>query len=152
MQLGLALLKQSVCGSAAKDKLYKGGHRDVFWQKGLIICAVSLALCLFSSPGEAVSCACFQWDMRTSSLREATGHRPAAAQTEIWSQITSLKPSTQTGTNCVWILSRLNFIVPPNCRETEEVCGQAQERQCLPALCPGKKPDWSVFMWIFVCS
>lgn len=85
----------------------------LFFQQGLVICAASLALCLLSSPGEAASCPCFQWDTRTSSLREATGHRPAAVQPEIWGQITSLKPNTQTGTNCVWILSRLNFIVPP---------------------------------------
>ena len=93
-------------------------------------------------------------DTRKSSLREAAGHWSATAQPEIQSQITSPKPNTQTRTNCVWILSRVNIIVLPNSREIEDVCSQAstQEAYPLPALCPGKRPDYSVYKRICVCS
>lgn len=99
-----------------------------FLQKGLVICVSSFTLCLLSSPGEAVSCPCFRGDTRTSSLREATGHWPAAVQPEIGSQITSLKPNRQTRTNCVWILSRL--------WEIEDVCSQAFRSGNTSSPCP----------------
>lgn len=99
-----------------------------FFQKGLVICMSSFTLRLFSSPGEAVSCPCFQSDTRMSYLSEATGHWPAAVQPEIRSQMTSLKPNTQTRTNCVWILSRLWEIV--------KVCSQALYSGNTSSACP----------------
>lgn len=129
VSLGLTFFKQSLCGSASKDN---NSTKEVpemhFFQKGLVICMSSFTLRLFSSPGEAVSCPCFQSDTRMSYLSEATGHWPAAVQPEIRSQMTSLKPNTQTRTNCVWILSRLWEIV--------KVCSQAFHSGNTSSACP----------------
>lgn len=108
---GLTFFKQSLCGSASKDNTKEAPKMYFFSRKGLVICMSSFTLCLFSSPREAVSCPCFQSDMRMSYLSEGTGHWPAAVHPEIRSQMTSPKPNTQTRTNCVWILSRLWEIV-----------------------------------------
>lgn len=117
VSLGLTFFKQSLCGSASKDN---NSTKEVpktyfFPERGwLFVCHLSPSVC---SVQEAFSCPCFQSDTRMSYLSEATGHWPAAVQPEIRSQMTSLKPNTQTRTNCVWILSRLWEIV--------KVCSQA---------------------------
>lgn len=141
VSMDLTFLKQSACGSAAEDNdsTKEVTEMPFFPARFGYLCCVEPSVC--SVPHERLFP--FMWDTRKSSLREATGHWPAKAQSEIQSQITSPKPNTQTRTNCVWILSRVNFIVLPNSREIEDVCSQAstQEAYPLPAPCPGKRPD-----------
>lgn len=105
VSLGFTFLKQPLCGSASEDNKSTEevkGMLFFFFQRGLIICVSSFTLCLLSSLGRG----CFL-SMFSVRHRDATGHWPAAAQPDTGSQITSLKPRTQTRTNCVWILSRL---------------------------------------------
>lgn len=82
VSLAVTLLRHSVHISAFKDdnSMKRSQRWIVFFEKGLAICAPSFTLCLFRSPGEAVSCTCLQWDARSPSL--TAGHWPAALQLE----------------------------------------------------------------------
>ena len=106
-----------------------------FFAKRSVICAASLDVCLFSSPGEAVSCPGFQWDTSTSSLREAWGHGPDA---EIRRWITILKSKnpetgTQIGSGTCPGCILLFF---PNTGEIEEVCSLAFHSGNISSACP----------------
>lgn len=68
-------------------------------------------------------------------------NRSEASSSPAWDMeshtVTSLlKRTTQTGINCVWILSRLNYIVLPNTREIEEICIQALRSGNISSACP----------------
>lgn len=114
-----------------------------FSRIGLVICALSLAFCLSSSPGEAASCPCFQWDTRTSSLREATCHRPAAVQPEIWSKKTS--QYTNWDKLSLDSVQAEFYCSSENTREIEEV------HQETSSACPlSREKDRLKYLYLFV--